>query len=196
MRGLISAEQHGGQIERRIIRVRGVVQGVGFRPFVFRLARDLDLSGLVRNDAEGVEIEAQGLPGNISALLARLYGEAPMLARVDSVDSALVEVDPLDRGFTIGSSKGGPVSTIIGHDSTVCRDCLVELFDPSNRRWRHPFINCTQCGPRYTLTRALPYDRSTTSMADFEQCLACQEEYDTPPNRRFHAEPNACPECG
>ena len=196
MGGLISAEQHGGQIERRIIRVRGVVQGVGFRPFVFRLARDLDLSGLVRNDAEGVEIEAQGLAGNISALLARLYGEAPMLARVDSVDSALVEVDPLDRGFTIGSSKGGPVNTIIGHDSTVCRDCLVELFDPSNRRWRHPFINCTQCGPRYTLTRALPYDRSTTSMADFQQCLACQEEYDTPPNRRFHAEPNACPECG
>ncbi|MCP5231702.1 MAG: acylphosphatase, partial [Zoogloeaceae bacterium] len=101
---MISAEQHGGQIERRIIRVRGVVQGVGFRPFVFRLARDLGLSGLVRNDAEGVEIEAQGLAGNISALLARLYGEAPMLARVDSVDSALVEVDPLDRGFTIGSS--------------------------------------------------------------------------------------------
>lgn len=184
------------QLERRIVRVRGVVQGVGFRPFVFRLARDLELSGWVRNDSEGVEIEAQGLPGNISALLARLYGEAPTLARVDLVETALSEVDPLDRGFTIRASKTGAVNTCIGHDTAVCGDCLKELFDPAGRRWRHAFINCTQCGPRYTLTRTLPYDRSTTSMAGFQQCEACQEEYDTPSNRRFHAEPNACPECG
>lgn len=184
------------QMERRIVRVRGVVQGVGFRPFVFRLARELELSGWVRNDGEGVVIEVQGLSGNISALLARLYGEAPTLARVDAVETALAELDPLDRGFTISASESGAVNTSIGHDSTVCGDCLKELFNPLDRRWRHPFINCTQCGPRYTLTRALPYDRSTTSMASFEQCDACQDEYDTPSDRRFHAEPNACPECG
>lgn len=184
------------QLERRHIRVQGVVQGVGFRPFVFRLAQELGLSGWVRNDGDGIDIQAQGLPGNISALLARLYGEAPMLARIDSVSTSLGQIDPQDSGFTIRLSKGGAVTTTIGHDSAVCGDCLKELFDPDNRRWRFPFINCTHCGPRYTITRTLPYDRSTTSMAVFEQCMACQDEYDAPPNRRFHAEPNACAQCG
>ena len=183
-------------LERRRIRVRGVVQGVGFRPFVFRLAQEMGLSGWVRNDGEGVEIEAQGLRGDLSALMARLVGEAPPLARVDSVMSSLDDPVPEDRGFAIETSGSGQVSTAIGHDTAVCSDCLAEMFDPGDRRWRYPFINCTHCGPRYTITRALPYDRALTSMAGFQQCPDCQQEYDTPMDRRFHAEPNACPVCG
>ncbi|AWI73930.1 carbamoyltransferase HypF [Parazoarcus communis] len=184
------------RLERRHIRVRGVVQGVGFRPFVYRLAQTLDLSGWVRNDGDGVELEGQGLPGNLSALIARIRSEAPSLARVDSIHTRLCDADPADQGFTIRTSESGAVSTTIGHDSAVCADCLAELFDPADRRWRYPFINCTHCGPRYTITRALPYDRSNTSMATFAQCPACQREYDAPVHRRFHAEPNACADCG
>ena len=185
-----------GALERRRIRVRGVVQGVGFRPFVFRLAQEMGITGWVRNDGEGVEIEAQGLPGDVSALMARLVGEAPPLARVDTVLSSVGTADPADRGFAIKVSGDGAVTTAIAHDTAVCDACLQEMFDPADRRWRHPFINCTQCGPRYTITRALPYDRANTSMAAFEQCSACRNEYDAPADRRFHAEPNACPACG
>ncbi|MCB1955257.1 MAG: carbamoyltransferase HypF [Rhodocyclaceae bacterium] len=183
-------------LERRRIRVRGVVQGVGFRPFVFRLAQEMGLSGWVRNDGEGVEIEAQGPRGDISALMARLVGEAPPLARVDSVMSAVGDPDPADHGFTIEASGAGAVTTAIGHDTGVCPSCLEDMFDPDDRRWRYPFINCTHCGPRYTITRGLPYDRALTSMAGFIQCPDCQEEYEAPADRRFHAEPNACPACG
>ncbi|WP_227815867.1 carbamoyltransferase HypF [Nitrogeniibacter aestuarii] len=183
-------------LERRRVRVRGIVQGVGFRPFVYRLAQELDLAGWVRNDAEGVEMEVQGLPGNISALLVRMVKEAPRLARVDHVEANGRAPDPDDRGFTIRPSHGGAVTTAIGADTSVCPDCLAELFDQEDRRWRYPFINCTHCGPRYTITRALPYDRANTSMAGFTQCEACQDEYEAPTHRRFHAEPNACPACG
>lgn len=185
-----------GPLERRRIRVRGVVQGVGFRPFVFRLAQELELAGWVRNDGGGVEIEAQGLPGNLSALVARIHGEAPPLARIDVLEAELCAPDPDDHGFTISASGAGEVTTAIGHDTAVCDDCLAELFDPADRRWRYPFINCTHCGPRYTLTHALPYDRANTSMADFALCEACGEEYGNPRDRRFHAEPTACPVCG
>ncbi|AWI79575.1 carbamoyltransferase HypF [Parazoarcus communis] len=184
------------QLERRRLTVRGVVQGVGFRPFVYRLAQELDLSGWVRNDGSGVELEAQGTAGNLSALVARLHGEAPPLASIERLDSSLCELDPNDRGFTISASQGGSVTTSIAHDSAVCDECLHELFDPTGRRWRHPFINCTQCGPRYTITRGLPYDRVSTSMAAFAQCPECADEYRNPLHRRFHAEPNACPACG
>ena len=182
--------------ERRYIRVRGLVQGVGFRPFVFRLAQEMGLSGWVRNDGGGVEIEVQGTPGGVSALMARMVGEAPPLARVDAVESRRCPPDPTDRGFTILASGGGAITTAVGHDTAVCQDCLTELFDPADRRWRYPFINCTQCGPRYTLTRSLPYDRVNTSMAVFPLCRACRDEYHAPADRRFHAEPNACPACG
>ena len=185
-----------GATARCRVRVRGVVQGVGFRPFVFRLAQQLDLAGWVRNDAEGVEMEVQGAPGNLSALLARLIKEVPPLARIDAVEKTDCPPLAADRGFTIRPSEGGAVTTAIGHDSAVCPDCLDELFDPANRRWRYALINCTHCGPRYTLTRALPYDRANTSMAGFVQCESCQDEYDAPTHRRFHAEPNACPDCG
>ncbi|MBI4757250.1 MAG: carbamoyltransferase HypF [Betaproteobacteria bacterium] len=182
---------------RARIRVRGVVQGVGFRPFVYRLAQELELSGWVRNDGMGVELEAQGAPARLSALLARLPREAPPLARIDAIDSEACAPQPRAQGFAIvASTAGGRVATAIGADSAECPDCLAEMLDPADRRWRYPFINCTHCGPRYTITRALPYDRPNTSMAVFHQCPRCLAEYRDPADRRFHAEPNACPVCG
>jgi len=177
------------------IRVTGIVQGVGFRPFVWRLAQELQLSGWVRNDAQGVEISVQGTRLQIDALLERLRSEAPVLARVDSVHSTDAVLDTLDT-FSILASVTGPSNTAIGPDVAVCPDCLAELFEPSHRRWRHPFITCTHCGPRYTVTRALPYDRPQTSMAPFPLCPQCEREYLTPADRRFHAETTCCPQCG
>lgn len=181
---------------RQHVRVRGLVQGVGFRPFVLRLAEALDLAGWVRNDADGVEMEVQGPAGNMSALLARLVKEMPRLARIDAVETQPRDPEPDDRGFTIRPSHGGAITTAVSPDVAVCDACLTELFTPDDRRWRYPFINCTQCGPRYTITRALPYTRANTSMAGFVQCAACEAEYDAPADRRFHAEANACAACG
>ena len=175
------------------IRVTGVVQGVGFRPFVWRIAHDLKILGWVRNDAAGVEIHAEG--GDIEVLVSRLKCEAPPLARVDAVTLLTVEREG-HAGFAIVASRGGKVSTAIGHDTGVCLDCLAELFDPRNRRYRHPFITCTHCGPRYTVTRQLPYDRPQTSLAPFPFCSDCQREYTEPADRRFHAETTCCPQCG
>lgn len=180
------------------VRVRGVVQGVGYRPFVYRLARELGLAGWVRNDGAGVEIEVQGSVAVVAELHERLRRDAPPLARVDEIGAQRCAVQANAAGFAILESKHTPsgVHTAIGHDTSVCADCLAELFDPADRRYRYAFINCTQCGPRYTLTRALPYDRATTSMALFPQCVPCLDEYNAPEHRRFHAEPNACPDCG
>lgn len=180
---------------RRRIRVRGQVQGVGFRPFVYRLAQELDLSGWVRNDGEGVDIEAEGAAPAVEALIVRLETEAPPLASVTSVEAAEAPARGA-RGFEIIVSRHGTANTSVTPDSATCPDCLAELFDPAGRRWRHAFINCTHCGPRYTVTRRLPYDRPQTSMAVFAMCPACRREYDDPNDRRFHAQPNACPECG
>lgn len=179
----------------RRIRVRGQVQGVGFRPFVYRLACELGLVGWVRNDAEGVEIEAQGATHAVETLLARLRAEAPPLARIGTVEARDVPLSD-SHGFAILESAGGRACTAVTPDSGLCADCVAELFNPQDRRWRYPFINCTHCGPRYTITRGLPYDRPQTSMASFRQCAACQAEYDAPEDRRFHAQPNACPACG
>lgn len=179
----------------RRIRVRGQVQGVGFRPFVYRLAQELNLAGWVRNDGEGVDIEAEGAAQDIEAFVARLETEAPPLASVASVDTMEAPTSGA-RGFEIKVSRHGTANTAVTPDTATCPDCLAELFDPANRRWRHAFINCTHCGPRYTLTRNLPYDRPQTSMAAFEMCPDCRREYDDPNDRRFHAQPNACPECG
>lgn len=186
---------------RRRVQVRGIVQGVGFRPFVYRLARELALDGWVRNDGSGVTIEVEGRTALIADFLRRLRDEAPPLARIDAIVPAPA-LAPNDGpavappGFTIVETRGGPVRTTIGPDSAVCADCLREMFDPADRRWRYAFTNCTNCGPRHTITRALPYDRATTSMAGFTMCPACDAEYRSPANRRFHAEPNACPACG
>lgn len=177
------------------IRVTGIVQGVGFRPFVWRLAQELGLVGWVRNDAQGVDIFAQGPALQIAALPGRLRVDAPALARVDAVhaqDAAIVGLS----AFTIAESAQGRTATAIGPDVAVCPDCLAELFDPANRRWRHAFITCTHCGPRFTVTRALPYDRPQTSLAPFPLCAACAREYGLPADRRFHAETTCCPICG
>lgn len=180
------------------VRVRGVVQGVGFRPFVYRLAQELGLAGWVRNDGAGVDIEVQGSAAALAELRERLRRDAPPLARVDEIGEERRAVQADADGFAILESNrsDAAVHTAIGHDTAVCADCLAELFDPADRRYRYAFINCTQCGPRYTLTRALPYDRATTSMALFPQCPPCLGEYQAPEHRRFHAEPNACPDCG
>ena len=178
------------------IRVSGQVQGVGFRPFVFRLAHELGLVGWVRNDSEGVEIAVEGEHPQVMQLIERLQSQPPVMARVEKVTHDLSPTMIGLRGFTIAASKMGRTQTGIAPDMAICPDCLAEMFDPADRRYLHPFINCIHCGPRYTLTARMPYDRTNTSMAKFTQCPACQNEYDTPTTRRFHAQPNACPVCG
>ncbi len=181
-------------VPRHRARVRGVVQGVGFRPFVWHLARHHGLSGWVRNDDQGLVLEVEGTAW--AEFLSDLRGQAPALARIDTIDVHPVPAQH-SRGFAIEASHaGGAAATMIGPDHDVCPDCLAELFDPADRRHRYAFINCTACGPRYTLTRCLPYDRSRTSMATFPMCPDCAREYADPTNRRFHAEPTACPVCG
>lgn len=180
--------------KRRLrLRVRGAVQGVGFRPHVYGLASRLSLSGFVRNDAEGVLIEVEGAGAEQFVHALRLA--PPPLARVDSLDVAEL---PLAGGsdFVIAASEAGASLTRIGADVAVCEECLSELFDPASRFYRYPLVNCTHCGPRYTLTRALPYDRAQTSMAPFAMCPDCARDYADPANRRFHAEPTACRVCG
>ena len=177
------------------IRVTGVVQGVGFRPFVWRLARELNIVGWVRNDAQGVDLHAEGNTRALAELLRRLQGDAPPLARVDTVTAQTAQpTGYLD--FTITPSGGGQLATAIGHDTAPCAACLAELFDPQSRRWRHGFITCTHCGPRFTVTYRLPYDRAQTSLAPFSLCPDCQREYNDPADRRFHAETTCCPACG
>ncbi|CAA9476420.1 MAG: [NiFe] hydrogenase metallocenter assembly protein HypF [uncultured Rubrobacteraceae bacterium] len=182
--------------ERREISVRGIVQGVGFRPFVYALARRHGLSGLVRNDAEGVRIEAEGAPEDLEIFLRKVEEDAPPLAAVESVGwRPLAALG--DRVFRIEESREGVRRrALVSPDVATCEDCLAELLDPANRRYRYPFTNCTNCGPRFTITRSVPYDRAATTMSDFEMCPACQREYDDPSDRRFHAQPNACPDCG
>jgi hydrogenase maturation protein HypF len=181
---------------RRAVRVRGVVQGVGFRPFVYRLALQLHLDGHIGNDTDGVTIQIEGAPESVTDFLARLRAEAPPISRIDSV--AVEDLAATGQsGFSIVTSQVlGAVSTGIPADAATCADCLRELFDPADRRYRYPFLNCTNCGPRFTITRRIPYDRPQTSMAAFPMCAACQAEYDDPLNRRFHAQPNACWDCG
>ena len=178
------------------IRVSGQVQGVGFRPFVFRLAHELGLAGWVRNDSEGVEIAVEGARQQVMCLIERLQSEPPVMARVEKVTHDLAQATGDLHGFNITASQSGKTQTGIAPDMAICPECLAELFDPEDRRYRHPFINCIHCGPRYTLTARMPYDRINTSMAKFVQCPECQHEYDTPSTRRFHAQPNACPKCG
>jgi hydrogenase maturation protein HypF len=176
--------------------VCGVVQGVGFRPFVYRLATEEGLGGLIGNDTGGVTIEVEGPAERVDAFLVRLRTETPPLARIDSV--AVRELAATgETGFRIVASEVlGRVSTGIPADAATCADCLRELLDPADRRYRYPFLNCTNCGPRFTITRRIPYDRPQTSMANFPMCPDCQREYDDPLNRRFHAQPNACWVCG
>ncbi len=177
--------------------VQGVVQGVGFRPFVARLAGQLGLAGHVTNTTRGVEIEVQGGPGAVDAFARRLAADAPPVAAILSVDAAPLPPDPGAAGFRIRASRVDPAAAaIIPPDIATCPACLAELFDPADRRHGYPFVNCTDCGPRYTIIRSVPYDRERTSMAGFTLCPRCAAEYADPADRRFHAQPNACPTCG
>ncbi len=179
----------------RLFRVTGLVQGVGFRPTVYRVARELGLAGEVFNDAAGVGIVLEGEEKAVGAFEASLRKNAPPLSRIDSITEASETVKGL-KDFVITPSRGGVVKTAITPDAATCEACLVDMFNPKNRRYRYAFTNCTHCGPRYTITRALPYDRPQTSMAKFPMCEDCRHEYEDPEDRRFHAQPNACPVCG
>jgi hydrogenase maturation protein HypF len=183
-------------LRREVVSVRGVVQGVGFRPFVYRLAAEEELAGFIGNDTGGVTIEIEGPVEKLETFRRRLQAEAPPLSRIDSV--VVQSIPPKqEKGFRIVlSDASGDVSTGIPADAATCSDCLHELLDPKDRRYRYPFLNCTNCGPRFTITRRIPYDRPQTSMAQFKMCEDCQAEYDDPANRRFHAQPNACAVCG
>jgi len=181
---------------RKGIEVSGIVQGVGFRPYVYRLASELNLAGTIANTAAGVTIEVQGANDAVASFVTRLPQELPPLARVTAVAVRDLPSNG-DRAFRILPSRvGDEHRALISPDVALCADCLRELFDPADRRYRYPFINCTNCGPRFTIVREIPYDRARTSMASFRMCPACQREYDDPADRRFHAQPNACWECG
>ncbi len=182
-------------MKRERITVEGLVQGVGFRPFVYRLASRHGLGGFALNDGRGVVIEVEGPGPALESFGRSLASEAPPLARVDAL--VRTRVSPRgEHGFRIEASTAGPAAALIPSDVATCPDCLAELWDEADRRHRYPFINCTQCGPRFSIVRQPPYDRANTTMAGFELCDACRAEYEDPHDRRFHAEPIACPACG
>ncbi|MBW6520494.1 MAG: carbamoyltransferase HypF [Desulfoarculaceae bacterium] len=177
--------------------VQGTVQGVGFRPFVYRLARRFKISGTIANTGQGVVIQAEGLAADLDSFLQALTEEAPPLARISAISRRKITTAAGRQAFTIlKSSSEQAHQTMIPADIALCDDCLRELLDPADRRYHYPFINCTNCGPRFTIVSSIPYDRSSTSMHSFPLCRLCQAEYDDPDNRRFHAQPNACAQCG
>lgn len=184
-----------GPVRRRIT-VRGTVQGVGFRPYVHRLAADLALAGFVSNTADGVLIEVEGPAGEVDRFHGRLTEQPPPLATVTAVGCEDLPATGAGGPFTIRSTERTPGRTQLPPDTATCADCLRELADPADRRHRHPFITCTHCGPRFTIATAMPYDRAATTMAGFPLCPACAREYGDPADRRFHAQPVACPGCG
>ncbi len=185
-----------GERVRLRVEVRGTVQGVGFRPFVYRLANELTLTGWVNNSPQGAAVEVEGDAGRIAEFLRRLPDEKPRPCVLHSLTPTFLA--PV--GYIVfevrSSSEDGPKTAVILPDLATCADCLREVFDPSNRRFRYPFTNCTNCGPRYSIIEDLPYDRPRTTMKRFPMCDACRAEYDNPADRRFHAQPNACPRCG
>lgn len=181
---------------RRCIHVSGIVQGVGFRPYVYRLAVAQRLAGQIANTATGVVIEVQGSPESVDDFLQRLPKEAPPLALITGLDVLEIGLNGDSEFRILPSERSEAVRTLIPPDIATCEDCLRELFDPADRRHLYPFINCTNCGPRFTIVRSIPYDRPQTSMAIFPMCSRCRAEYEDPRNRRFHAQPNACWDCG
>ena len=182
--------------QRLKVIVRGAVQGVGFRPFVYRLASELKLEGWVSNSSQGVFIEVEGPRATLDEFAIRLRKEKPPRAVVQSLESSFLDAIGCS-GFEIKESEtSGDKSALILPDITTCADCLRDIFDSMNRRFRYPFTNCTNCGPRFSIIEALPYDRANTSMKKFTMCPDCEREYHDPLDRRFHAQPNACPNCG
>jgi hydrogenase maturation protein HypF len=185
-----------GRVTRTVIRVEGIVQGVGFRPFVYSMATRLGLTGLVGNDVDGVFAEVEGSPSAVAEFLRALERDAPPLARVERVTATRIAPLGTPSFEIVASDPVGRRRTLIAADSATCDDCLRELADPADRRFRYPFINCTNCGPRFTIVRDVPYDRPLTTMAGFPLCEQCAAEYHDPANRRFHAQPTCCPACG
>ncbi|MDR5702347.1 MAG: carbamoyltransferase HypF [Armatimonadota bacterium] len=184
------------QILRAHLKIQGAVQGVGFRPFVFRLATELQLKGWVRNSPQGVCIEVEGERARIEEFLQRLEREKPPRSVIHSLDVSFLDARGYSSFEILHSEGGGDRTALVLPDVATCADCLVEIFDPENRRFRYPFTNCTNCGPRFTIIRSLPYDRPNTTMRHFSMCPLCRAEYEDPLDRRFHAQPNACPTCG
>ena len=183
-------------IQRSRITVNGIVQGVGFRPYIYKLAHDLNLTGYVSNSSSGVIIEIEGPEPSIVKFLSRLQIEAPPLSDISEIKTKNIELQNSDSFIIKISGSDKDIQTLVSPDVSICDDCLGELRDNSDRRFHYPFINCTNCGPRYTIIQTIPYDRPFTSMAKFKMCPECQREYNDPANRRFHAQPNACPVCG
>ncbi len=183
------------QIQRVRVVIRGAVQGVGFRPFIYRLAEEMNLKGWVINDTQGVFIEAEGAPEVLQRFLLGIKSEKPTISFIQSFEHSFLDPVPYDK-FEIRESADGAKTALILPDIATCNDCRREIFDSSNRRYRYPFTNCTNCGPRFTIIEALPYDRPRTSMRMFDMCPECAAEYHNPHNRRFHAQPNACRHCG
>ncbi|MGR9085902.1 MAG: carbamoyltransferase HypF [Gammaproteobacteria bacterium] len=180
----------------KAIRVRGLVQGVGFRPMIWRLASQYRLSGEVWNDGHGVMIHVFGSRENLDSFILQIPLHAPPLARLDSLDVRELEATPQGDGFRILASRPGGMETPIAADAATCPECLADIADPTNRRYRYPFTHCTHCGPRLSIIRRMPYDRCHTSMSEFALCPQCRQEYDDPADRRFHAQANGCRECG
>jgi hydrogenase maturation protein HypF len=181
---------------RAKVTVRGLVQGVGFRPFVYRLATEMKLNGWVLNSAQGVFIEVEGARNTLRTFLLRLEKDKPPRAVIQSLEFSFLDTAGYDRFEIRFSNESGRKTVLILPDIAICEDCLRDIFDPENRRYRYPFTNCTNCGPRFTIIEALPYDRPHTSMKRFAMCPSCEREYHDPNDRRFHAQPNACPVCG
>jgi hydrogenase maturation protein HypF len=178
------------------IKVDGIVQGVGFRPFVFGLAQGLGLAGSIVNDLQGVAIEVEGSIASVAEFRARLVSDAPPVAFIQNVVCEPIPIANRSVFEILASHAEGERDVLISPDVATCDDCLREIFDPLDRRYRYSFTNCTNCGPRFTVVRGVPYDRSRTTMAEFPMCADCTREYHDPSDRRFHAEPVCCPACG
>ena len=191
-----SIRQTATSTSRLKVALRGAVQGVGFRPFVFRIAEELKLTGWVNNSPQGVFIEIEGSRAVLEKFILRLEAEKPPHSSIQSLESSWLDAVGYRRFEIRPSEIGGSKSAHVLPDIATCSDCLREIFDPANRRFRYPFTNCTNCGPRFSIIEALPYDRANTSMRGFKMCPQCQAEYENPRERRFHAQPNACPVCG
>ncbi|MBI1977791.1 MAG: carbamoyltransferase HypF [Candidatus Omnitrophica bacterium] len=182
-------------LERLRIALRGAIQGVGFRPFIYRLAKEIGLKGWVCNSAQGVFIEVEGKRVDLESFLLRIDREKPPRARIQSLEPSFLDLKGYTE-FVIRESVSGTKTALVMPDIATCEDCLIELLDPLNRRYLYPFTNCTNCGPRFSIIEALPYDRENTTMKKFKMCGQCLKEYEDPLDRRFHAQPNACPSCG
>jgi hydrogenase maturation protein HypF len=180
----------------RRIEIRGIVQGVGFRPWVYRLAAERGLTGRVRNDGWGVTIDAFGSESDLEGFAERLISSPPPAAEIRSLRTRAIPMESLEAFTIAGSVETAERRASIPPDLATCPECLADIADPWNRRYRYAFTNCTHCGPRFTIVGDIPYDRGRTTMARFRMCAACQREFDDPGDRRFHAQPNACPACG